>query len=168
MQSRSDIPKRDASSQRSNTRPASLNRNDGSLLNVRMTAPRSTATSRRVSICWRRSFAFAGPDAGFTLARRRAGLGSWSEVRRRRTSRTVDGASPDACATSRNEAEGLLATNSLARRRPSALLTGRTRPSRPTRVLDRRLCSTDRSRIPPTVLGARPVIDATHRSDHCG
>ncbi len=77
----------------------------------------------------------AGARPGTSLTSLRPGTGSAPLRSRSRTSLAVDGETPAARAISRREAFGWFLITSCAFSRPSAGLTGRTRPSRPIRAV---------------------------------
>ncbi len=85
-----------------------------------------------------------------------------------RTSRTVAGERPVARAISRRPASGWLVIIRAACWRCAALLSGRTRPSRPIRSFDCGVSEVEPARITDTVLSDSPVAAATARSDQFG
>jgi hypothetical protein len=97
-----------------------------------------------------------------------AGTGGSPRSRRFRTSSTVAGEIPAARATSRSEDSGCWANSSAARRRPSPLFSGRTRPSRPTRAPDCGAASPARFLMAATLFAASPAEWPITRSDRCG
>lgn len=96
------------------------------------------------------------------------GTGSSPRRSRSLTSRTVPGETPASSAILRREACGFLRRSSAARRRPAAGSSGRTFPSRPTRAVTSDALLEAARRKSRTVRGARPVTEATIRSDHSG
>lgn len=94
--------------------------------------------------------------------------GSPPALSRARTLRAVSGETPADAAISRSEAPGFSLITSAARRRPSLLSSGRTRPSLPWRASKRGISSVRRALTAPTVFGDSPVIDATDRSESAG
>lgn len=95
-------------------------------------------------------------------------MGSSPACMRLRTSRTVPGEIPAIFATSRSEASGRAAITRLASRLPSALLIGRTRPSRPSRAWGCGSSAAAHRRMARTDFPVRPVDSAMARSDHSG
>lgn len=94
--------------------------------------------------------------------------GSSPDWRRLRTSLAVAGEIPARRATSRRDACGFSAISSAARQRPSTLLSGRARPSRPIRTFNCGTASVERRRMVATALAPMPDARAMARSDICG
>ncbi len=160
-------------------RPASLNRSEGSL------ASRATKSADEASRSLALPRSWPGPMSGRGPAPDDASaVGADSPAASRRLCRGVTGDSPRAslartsfavdgemCATlaiERNDAAGLAAIRSAARRRASAPSTGRILPSRPILTFDCPIRSVAHPRIVATVPAARPVTAAIRRSDHVG
>ena len=137
----SAIPPTFTSNNRSNARPDSLYRTVGSCFNAANTATASISPNRRLArICRSPLAALRRPDPprpADLLARDVSsppGTGSRPSRNRSRTSCTVEGDTPASCAIARSEAAGLSVRSRPANSLPTALSSGRSRPSRPTRA----------------------------------
>lgn len=142
---------------RSDCRPSSFSRSDGSRSNLSSTAAGSGCGGWADFRSGLRRPAWGRTAAGGSPARMRL-----------RTSHAVAGETSASRATSRSEACGFSARTAAARHRPSTPLSGRTLPSRPTRALSCGAASAVRWRREAAALAPRPEVRAMARSDRCG